>query len=802
MRKVLSFVLVLSLVLGSFSMAFAATPAGLSDIGGIANEEAIQVNFDLGIVTGNPDGTFQPTKAVNRAEFAAMITRALGVPDSALAGYTSTSFKDTTGYGWAVPYLAFCNSKGIMLGDGNGNVMPGRTINTNEAVTMVLRAVGYTNNSSELVGTWPSNYVTKAQDLGIYDDVATATNVDKANAAQMIYNALTVQKVAVNSDGDTEFLDNGKTGADYVAFNLLNTGLNCDADDDAIVEGTEESLINLMKYIGQHGTVYTNDDDEVVAFISDSTELIGSIDADDATVFTTTVGDVDYTTTAGIAASYPAQAAGQFVNGELNKPASTATTDEVVLNVKLSGKKIVEIYSVLDWQVTNDDQVDAAALKDITDDESLLGSDFALDDDDNIDYNSFILKGVTSLDKIAADDIVYVYENSDNDITKIEVGTATVTGTVESFKSNTKFFIGTTQYKNAEVMANNVQNFDSITANEVGDEVTAALDANGYVYNFEATDGGNKNIAVVEKYAAGIDDQVKIFTTEGTSKIATYDDAKLVSTTATSGTVIAYSLNSSGKITDARYDVNGTLVVSGTAMIFKSNTVVNVNATRDYAIAGDVTVFTQDTDGDYHVSSIDKIEKNEAAVNGSLLLNADDNKVVGILVPSSAAKASSDNIFAVVNEVQTANLDGDKVDRIIGYADAASIDKKADGQYLTYNEPTYTTNVAAFAADVDLYEIEMDAAGVITSVSARIVTAGDYTVTATALTGADGRNSVSTGAVIYALASNVKVYEVNSDKDYKVYTGSFKAKDVVVLYELDDDFDGADVVILNRADRD
>lgn len=800
MRKVLSFVLVLTLVLSSFSMAFAATPAaaGLSDITGNANEEAIQVVYDLGIVTGTPEGTFQPTKAVNRAEFAAMITRALGVPDSALAGYSTTTFKDTTGYGWAVPYLAFCNSKGIMLGDGAGNVMPGRTINTNEAVTMVLRAVGYTNNSSELVGTWPSNYVTKAQDLGIYDDVATATNVDKANAAQMIYNALTVQKVAVNTDGDTQFLDNGKTGADYVAFNLLNTGLGCDADDDAIVEGTEESLINLMKYVGQHGTLYTNDDDEVVAFISDSTELIGKIDTTDNKVFTTTVGEVDYTTTQAITAAYAG--ATSFVNGESGK--AVTSTDELVLNVKLSGKKIVEIYSVLDWQVTNDDQVDAAALKDITEDESLLGSDFVLDDDDNIDPNTFILKGVASLDKIAADDIVYVYENSDNEITKIEVGTETVTGTVESWNSNTKFYIGSTKYKNAETMVNNVQNFTSIGSGDVADEVTASLDVNGYVYTFEATDGGNKNVAIVEKYANGIDDQIKIFTSEGTSKVCTYDDAKITEAGASAGAVIAYSLNSSGKITDARFDTAAPLLISGTAMVFKSNSVATVEGT-DYPIASDVVVFTQDTDGDYHVSTIDKVKKNEAAVNGSVLLNADNNKVVGILVPSSAAKAASDSVFAVVNEVQTANLDGDKVDRIIGYAAGASIDKKADGQYLGYNEPTYTTNVAAFAADVDLYEIEMDADGVITSISARITDAhADYAVTSAALTGADGRNSVSTGAVIYALANNVVVYEVNSDKEYKLYNGSFKAKDVVVLYELDDDVDGYDLVILNRADRD
>ncbi|MEG2199532.1 MAG: S-layer homology domain-containing protein, partial [Anaerovorax sp.] len=175
MRKVLSFVLALSLVLGSFSMAFAADPApkaaaaptSLSDIAGIANEDAIQVNFDLGIVTGNTDGTYLPTKAVNRAEYAALITRALAIPESALAGYTKTKFKDMNGYGWATKYIAFCESKGIMLGDGYGNVMPGRAVNTNEAMTMALRAIGYTANSSELVGVWPSNYVTLAQNNGL-----------------------------------------------------------------------------------------------------------------------------------------------------------------------------------------------------------------------------------------------------------------------------------------------------------------------------------------------------------------------------------------------------------------------------------------------------------------------------------------------------------------------------------------------------------------------------------------------------------------------------------------------------------
>ena len=67
MKKVLSFVLVLSLVLSSFSMAFAGETktTGLTDVAGTANEEAITVVNDLGIVTGYTDGTFKAEKSVN-----------------------------------------------------------------------------------------------------------------------------------------------------------------------------------------------------------------------------------------------------------------------------------------------------------------------------------------------------------------------------------------------------------------------------------------------------------------------------------------------------------------------------------------------------------------------------------------------------------------------------------------------------------------------------------------------------------------------------------------------------------------
>ena len=289
MRKVLSFVLVLSLVLGSFSMAFAANEAqaSLSDIAGNANEEAITVNFNLKIIDGMGDGTFAPDQQVTRAQFAAMITRALAIPESALAGYKTTTFKDTAGYGWAVPYLAFCQSKGILVGDGAGNVMPGRTVSANEAVTMIMRAVGYTNNSAALVGVWPANYVSLAQNNNLYMNVATAVGVTRANAAQIIYNSLTVDKVEVSADGTTKVLSDRSNSdrSKWKIVNMLTTGLNAEEDTDYIVIGNEDTLINLTPYIGKLVTVYKEQDKpyRILAVASeDSTAIVGEF-ADNVT---------------------------------------------------------------------------------------------------------------------------------------------------------------------------------------------------------------------------------------------------------------------------------------------------------------------------------------------------------------------------------------------------------------------------------------------------------------------------------------------------------------------------------------
>ena len=75
MRKALSFVLVLALIMGSFSFAFAADTDNqkYSDIAGKKCEGAVTVLSALGVVDGYADGTYKPEKGVTRAEMAKLL---------------------------------------------------------------------------------------------------------------------------------------------------------------------------------------------------------------------------------------------------------------------------------------------------------------------------------------------------------------------------------------------------------------------------------------------------------------------------------------------------------------------------------------------------------------------------------------------------------------------------------------------------------------------------------------------------------------------------------------------------------
>jgi len=786
MKKVISFVLVLALVLGSFSMAFAAP---LTDVEESANAEAITVVNDLGIVTGYEDGTFQPAKAVTRAEFAAMITRALGVPESALAGYTTTTFGDTAGYGWAVKYLAFCADKGIIVGDGNGNVMPGRTINVNEAMTMVLRAVGFTNNSAQLVGTWPGNYVTLAQDLDLYDDVAAVATVDRASAAQIIYNALTVQKVQVDADGATNGIWLTDSLGNSTPVSMLTSGLGCDIEAAAIIEGDEDTLINLNEYKGAYAVTYTKDGDIVAIGDVKSTFLTGTYTSTSG-IFETT-DEVEYKLASGTAIT----TAGIGVdNGDVSDIAGNLVKNEMpdddtyTIAVSLKGKTVQEVYSVIDWDVDATYKYDADNLFE----GAYEGHDFVLTEDDEIDVDSFILEGAATLDKIAKDSVVEVYLNGNGEIAKLAVGTETVTGAVSKVTATKWYINGTGYYKAAAA--------PTIT---LGDEGTAYLNIDGDIAIWEKTKSGaegNYAVVIATKAAtsawtdATTEYAIKLYTAAGETIEVDVDADEAGLTTAAMGMaadqLVEFALNKDGELSD---------VTTGAVKTSPSLTNVAKDGSLfgNKVVASNVVVFVKDaTDGSYSIEKITALKKDATSSMYAVLEDEISAVVVG-----SAQLDNGDATLGLINAVSKAtNADGDKVVYVEGFLGGVALDAYTDEPQASYNTGVWV----ATTTTAGLQNITVNTDGVVTDVTGVAVGANLDVEAYTTFGGAtisavnnNTRNITIDGVGTYRVAEGATIYVWDADEEaWTIGTLSALKGKYVHAYTTDvDDVIGYDVIL-------
>ncbi|QUH19165.1 S-layer homology domain-containing protein [Alkaliphilus sp. B6464] len=235
MKKVLSFILVLSMVLGSFGMAFAA-PA-TSDIAGHLNEKAILRLNKLGIVQGDDRG-FAPDASITRAEFAVLVVRALGLEGSANVSKGETQFTDVTmtnGYDWATGAINVATRLGYIQGYGNGKFGPGDNIKYEDAITLLVRILGYEPAAQEK-GGYPVGYLVVAeQDIDMTDHVKGSTGEAATRGAvfQLLDNALTKPLMIQTGYGDEKkYVVSGQKGTGTEKQTILTDKLGIE-----VVEG-------------------------------------------------------------------------------------------------------------------------------------------------------------------------------------------------------------------------------------------------------------------------------------------------------------------------------------------------------------------------------------------------------------------------------------------------------------------------------------------------------------------------------------------------------------------------------------
>jgi hypothetical protein len=92
------------------------------------------------IVSGSGNGNYSPNKEITRAEFAAIVIRALGLK----AETTESSFADIKDTAWYAGYVDTAVSYGVITGYSNGKFGPNDKITREQAMTMIARAMKLT----------------------------------------------------------------------------------------------------------------------------------------------------------------------------------------------------------------------------------------------------------------------------------------------------------------------------------------------------------------------------------------------------------------------------------------------------------------------------------------------------------------------------------------------------------------------------------------------------------------------------------------------------------------------------------
>jgi hypothetical protein len=165
---------------------------------------AISSLSSKGIVSGYPDGTFEPNADITRAEFAAMLAKALGLSTTGTTG----TFTDVTADDWCYGAVNAAASAGLVSGMGNNLFAPNALITREEMAVMVAKALG-TNapaitgtelnafSDSSTVDSWAVTSMEEAVKAGIVSGMTANTlaplaDATRAQAAVMIYEMLTV----------------------------------------------------------------------------------------------------------------------------------------------------------------------------------------------------------------------------------------------------------------------------------------------------------------------------------------------------------------------------------------------------------------------------------------------------------------------------------------------------------------------------------------------------------------------------------------------------------------------------------
>ena len=164
-------------------------------------KETVSDLSKFNIINGYADGTFKPDNNITRAEFSKIICTA-GIYD--MVTENTSEFNDVSATHWAVDYIYTAKNIGIINGTSKTTFAPESYITYEQAIKMVVAALGYNDEASQK-GGYPTGYITVANELGILDGIQfiNTNYATRADIARIVRNALDVPFYFLTNDNGT-----------------------------------------------------------------------------------------------------------------------------------------------------------------------------------------------------------------------------------------------------------------------------------------------------------------------------------------------------------------------------------------------------------------------------------------------------------------------------------------------------------------------------------------------------------------------------------------------------------------------
>ncbi|MBR5506606.1 MAG: S-layer homology domain-containing protein [Clostridia bacterium] len=244
LKKVLALVVAMTMMLGTVGFAAYTDVDAEADI-----YTAVSTLSSLNILTGYDDGSFKPEGDITRAEFCAVVCRALGFNQEAAP--TATAFSDVPAEHWASYYISTLADQSIVNGMGDGTFAPDANVTYEQAIKMLVVALGFEPMAAQK-GGYPTGYLVVANTYEMTEGIKAVQNAPATRGvvAQLTYNALDVpvmEQVSYGTENVWQILDGSSYGTKESEYKTLLTKL-----DVAKIEG-------VLTATAQNGSLKNNE---------------------------------------------------------------------------------------------------------------------------------------------------------------------------------------------------------------------------------------------------------------------------------------------------------------------------------------------------------------------------------------------------------------------------------------------------------------------------------------------------------------------------------------------------------------